>query len=502
MRILRALAANGARGHCAALLAGAALPAALAPLSFWPLAILCPAALLALLGQLSPRAAMLRGWCFGAGMFGTGASWVYVSIHDYGAAPIPVAALLTLLFCLGLALLPAIGCWAWARWVRARPGGTLFGFPAVWVLGEWCRVWLLSGFPWLYIGYSQIDGPLAGWAPITGVFGVSLILCFSSATLVLVLRRSPGAAAAALSCALLWVAGPALARIAWVEPLGPEIPVAMVQGNIPQLLKWEAGHLDRTLAIYSGMSEALWGTAVVVWPESAVPAYFDLITDFLGEQATRAAASGSTLILGIPTRNATDADRRGYDAFNSLVVLGADSGIYHKRHLVPFGEYVPLESWLRGLIAFFDLPMSSFSSGPALQPSLAVQGLRVAPFICYEIVYPDLVRSALPQADLLLTVSNDTWFGASAGPLQHLQMARMRALENGRALIRATNNGVSALIDHRGQVSVHGAQFTREVIRGSVQPTRGLTPFARWGSWPALTLAALLIVLVRWRQPR
>ncbi|MBK6288544.1 MAG: apolipoprotein N-acyltransferase [Gammaproteobacteria bacterium] len=502
MKIPRTLATNGPGGHIAALLAGAALPLAFAPFDFWPLAVLCPAVLLALLGQLAPRAAMLRGWCFGAGMFGVGTSWVYVSIHDYGAASVPLAALLTLTFCLGLALLPALGCWAWSRWLRARPGGTLLGFPAVWVLGEWCRVWLLSGFPWLYIGYSQIATPLAGWAPVTGVFGVGLILCFSSAVLVLVLRRAPGAPIAALACAVLWIAGLGLAKIAWVKPLGSEIAVAMVQGNIPQLLKWEAGHLQRTLDTYSGMSEELWGTALVVWPESAVPAYLDLVTDFLGEQATRAAANNSTLILGIPTRNASDADGRGYDAFNSLVALGADHGIYHKRHLVPFGEYVPLESWLRGLIAFFDLPMSSFSSGPEMQEPLAVQGLRAAPFICYEIVYPDLVRAALPQADLLLTVSNDTWFGASSGPLQHLQMARMRALENGRALIRATNNGVSALIDHHGHISVRGEQFTREVIRGSVQPMSGLTPFARRGSWPVLTFAALLIVLVGWQRPQ
>jgi apolipoprotein N-acyltransferase len=265
----------------------------------------------------------------------------------------------------------------------------------------------------------------------------------------------------------------------------------MVQGNIAQELKWEPGQLEAILDTYVAMSEPLWGTDLVVWPEAAVPAYLDLVVDKLAPLAARAVQSGSTLLLGIPTRDANETRRRGFDAFNSIAVIGADSGLYHKRRLVPFGEYVPLEPWLRGLIAFFDLPMSSFSSGPAEQAPLTVRGLRVAPSICYEIVYPDLVGAGAAQAELLLTVSNDTWFGASIGPLQHLQMARMRALETGRPLIRATNNGISALIDDRGRLLVRGGQFTQEVIRGDVQPTTGLTPFARWGSWCALLLAVL-----------
>jgi len=282
-----------------------------------------------------------------------------------------------------------------------------------------------------------------------------------------------------------------LERARWTEPTGEPLSVAMVQGNIAQELKWEPGQLEAILDTYVAMSEPLWGTDLVVWPEAAVPAYLDLVVDKLAPLAARAVQSGSTLLLGIPTRDANTAKRRGFDAFNSIAVVGRDSGLYHKRRLVPFGEYVPLEPVLRGLIAFFDLPMSSFSSGPAGQAPLEVRGLRVAPSICYEIVYPDLVGAGAADAELLLTVSNDTWFGASIGPLQHLQMARMRALETGRPLIRATNNGISALIDAHGGITVRGGQFTQEVIRGAVQPTTGLTPFARWGSWSALLLAVL-----------
>ena len=501
MNVPGRLAGPGIAGHAAALLAGALLPAALAPFDLWPLAVLSPLALLTLLRRLGPGAAALRAWSFGVGMFGTGASWVYVSIHQYGSAPVPLASFLTLLFCLGLALFPALTFWAWARWLRERPGGVLFGFTAAWVLGEWWRGWFLTGFPWLYAGYSQLEAPLAGWAPVVGVLGIGLILAFTAAALYLTLTRTRGGPLALAASALLWTAGPVLERARWTEPTGEPLSVAMVQGNIAQELKWEPGQLEAILDTYVAMSEPLWGTDLVVWPEAAVPAYLDLVVDKLAPLAARAVQSGSTLLLGIPTRDANTAKRRGFDAFNSIAVVGRDSGLYHKRRLVPFGEYVPLEPVLRGLIAFFDLPMSSFSSGPAEQAPLEVRGLRVAPSICYEIVYPDLVGAGAADAELLLTVSNDTWFGASIGPLQHLQMARMRALETGRPLIRATNNGISALIDAHGGITVRGGQFTQEVIRGAVQPTTGLTPFARWGSWSALLLAVLpLLAAQLWRR--
>lgn len=494
---IRAWTGRPVARHASALIAGALLPAAFAPFGIWPLALICPAALLALILPLDSRKAALCGWFFGAGMFGTGSSWVYVSIHDFGYAPIPLAAALTLGFCLGLALLPAATVWIWARFLRARRGGVLLGFPAMWVLGEWCRIWLLTGFPWLYLGYSQLDGPLAGWAPVSGVLGLGALLSFSAAALVVALQRGRRGLSAVAVAALLWALGPALSLIDWVRPRGAPLAVAMVQGNIPQELKWEPGHLEATLETYEELSEPLWGTDLIVWPEAALPAYLDRLSDFLQALARRSAVAGSTLLTGVPTRFSNPDAKRGFDAFNSVLAVGADSGIYHKRHLVPFGEYVPLDSVLRGLIAFFDLPMSSFSAGPADQPLLAVKGLQLAPFICYEIVFPDMVASALPDADVLLTVSNDTWFGRSIGPLQHLQMARMRALENGRPLIRATNNGVSALVDARGRILVRGGQFTREVVRGEIQPTSGATPFSRAGSAPVLALAILALAAVR-----
>lgn len=489
----------GLAAQAAALLSGAALPLSLAPTGWWAVAPLS-LAMLATVCLNGPVAAVAwRGWLFGLGSFGVGTSWIFVSIHHYGDAPVPLAAGLTFLFCGGLALFPALAMGAWARWLRGRPGGLLLGFPAIWVLCEWSREWVLTGFPWLLTGYSQIDGPLAGWAPVVGVYGIALLLAFSAATAVWLLtgpsRSEPLRRGAALALlAALWLAAWPLGRIEWSQPAGKPLSVALVQGNIPQLLKWEPDHLEHTLAIYANLSEPLWGTDLVVWPESSVPAYFDTVTEFLSTQASRAAASGSTLILGLPSRQEDPSRKRGYVAFNSVVGLGAETGIYHKRHLVPFGEYVPLESALRGLIAFFDLPMSSFSSGPPEQALLRGGGTTIAPSICYEIVYPELVRRGAAGAGLLLTVSNDTWFGASLGPLQHLEMARMRALENSRDLLRATNDGISALVDHRGAITVRGGQFSREVVRGQVQPREGSTPFTRAGYWPVIVLCLLMLV--------
>jgi apolipoprotein N-acyltransferase len=495
MKLCSRLAGPGWPGHLAALAAGASLPLALAPFGYWPLALLVPAALLALLHRLSARSVLWRAWWFGLGLFGAGTSWVYVSIHDYGNAPMPLAAGLTILFSAGLAILPALSFWPWARWLRDKRGGIALGFPACWILGEWWRSWMLTGFPWLYIGYSQTDGPLAGLAPVAGVFGIGLLIAISASALYLLFTRRPRALWLASCCAALWAAAAAIGTHQWVEPRGRPLDVAMVQGNISQALKWEPGHLESTLALYRDLSAPLWGTDIVVWPEAAIPAYLDHVVDYIGENAARAARKESTLLLGLPVREASG-NAQGYNVFNSVVAAGADSGLYHKRRLVPFGEYVPLEGWLRGLIDFFDLPMSNFSRGPEQQPLLAVQGIRIAPFICYEIVYPDLVAQALPDADALLTVSNDTWFGTSIGPLQHLEMARMRAMESGRPLIRATNNGVTALIDHRGHILVRGKQFTREVVRGAIQPMQGLTPFARFGSGPVLLLCGLLLLVV------
>lgn len=268
--------------------------------------------------------------------------------------------------------------------------------------------------------------------------------------------------------------------------------MALVQANIPQSVKWDEARFESTLALYRDLSAPLWSKAqIVIWSEAAIPAFYDNVRDYFESEAALAEPYQGTLISGVPYREPPTPAKPGGGVFNSAVALGNGGGVYHKQHLVPFGEYVPLESWLRGLIKFFDMPMSDFSAGPAGQAPLRAGAITLAPFLCYEIVYPDLVR--LGRADVLLTLSNDAWFGHSLGPLQHLQMAQMRALENGRPLIRATSNGVTALIDAQGRITARIPQFEQAVLEGSVQPMTGATPFSRTGSRPILLLCALLI---------
>jgi len=490
---MRAFLAPGWRGHLTAIVAGVLITLSLAPFHDWPLGLLGLGLLHRLLAPLTAKQAFARGWWFGAGLFSSGASWVYVSIHDYGYAPVPLAAALTAGWCLSLALVLGACAWSYTRWLRDLPGGRTLGFAACWVLWEWFRAWFLTGFPWLYAGYAYLDTPLDGWAPVTGIYGLSLAAAFTAAAFASFVTAPGGQRKRAplVVTALVWAGGALLALAHWTHPSGKPVKVGLVQANISQSVKWDQASFDATLKLYREMSAPLWQQVqIVVWPEAAIPAYYDNVQDYFGEQAALAREHHVTLISGVPYRE-PGRDNREIVVYNSAVALGEGSGLYHKQHLVPFGEYIPLEQWLRGLIRFLDMPMSDFHAGPEGQPPLRAGATSLAPFICYEIVYPDLVR--LARSDLLLTISNDAWFGHSIGPLQHLQMARMRALENGRDLIRATGNGVTALIDARGHVTERIPQFEAATLVGSVQPRAGLTPFARFGSQPVLLLCALLI---------
>jgi apolipoprotein N-acyltransferase len=487
---LAPLTAPGWRGHLTALFSGALITLSLAPFNIWPLGIVALALLHSLLDGLTPRQAAIRGWWFGAGLFVSGGSWLYVSIHDFGAAPVPLAVILSGGFCLLLALMHSLLGYGFARWLRERPAGRWLGFAVWWVLWEWVRYWLLTGFPWLYVGYAHLETPLGGWAPLGGVYAVGFSVALTAAALALpissAVSRRQKIAAIALTV-LLWGTGYALLKTHWVRPHGAPVSVALVQANIPQSVKWDPENFRNTLDIYRDLSAPLWQQYdIVFWPEAAIPAFYNNAQAYFESQANLAAQYGHSLITGVPSRAPSGA------IYNSAMALGNGSGIYHKQHLVPFGEYVPLENYLRGAIQFFDLPMSDFAAGPIDQAPLRANGITFAPYICYEVVYGDLVRHA--RADVLVTLSNDAWFGHSIGPLQHLQMAQMRALELGRYMIRATGNGATALIDVRGRVTARIPQFERAVLTGSVQPFEGLTPYARFGSWPILGFCGLVLV--------
>jgi apolipoprotein N-acyltransferase len=451
------------------------------------------------------RQGIWRSWLFGLGMFGSGVSWVYVSIDVYGGAGPVLASFLIIVFCAGLALLFQVSVgWFYVRFVRALPGGMLVGFPVTWVLAEWLRSWLFTGFPWLYLGYAHIDTPIAGWAPVIGVYGLSFICALTGICLFLAWRSRQAIACTtyAVIVITLWAGGAVLKPIEWVVKASEKpLEVVIYQPNVPQEHKWDRDWYQPTLRQLRTASEPHYGADILIWPEAAIPNFYQRARDFLDPIAQRAAATETTVFTGVPFQA-----EQGEGYYNSVVARGQGAGVYPKQHLVPFGEYVPLESVLRGMIAFFDLPMSAFSAGPADQPPLRAGAYRVAPYVCYEVVYPEMVARSARNADLLLTVSNDSWFGKSIGPLQHLQMAQMRALENGRYMIRGTNNGVSAIIDHRGRIVARSEQYVETTLKGRVDVMLGNTPFGSFGVTPVIAgcgITLLLMVLMYlgfWRE--
>ena len=471
--------------------AGVLAPLAFAPLGIFPLAILAPAVLFALWLDAAPARAAWRGFLFGLGMFGVGVSWIYVAIHDFGHSGVALALFLTGLFVSILALYPALLGYLAAR---IFPGNGwpkyLLALPAGWVLFEWWRGWFLTGFPWLNLGYSQIGSPLGGYAPLVGVYGVSLAVAASAGLLLGVLRlRARARLACLVALAAVWGGGLLAAQWQWTQPSGAALRVSLVQGNIPQDTKWRPELLQPTLDLYAGLTRARWGDDLVIWPEGAVTAFHHQVTDsYLAPLARTARAHGTDLLIGLPVM---DLQTRRY--YNSMLSLGADEGFYHKRHLVPFGDYVPLAQWLRGLIAALDLPMSGFSPGPEDQPLLAVAGRAAAVAICYEDIFGEELIRSLPRAELLVNATNNAWYGDSFAPHQHLEMSRMRALETGRYMLRVTTNGVSAVIDARGRIVARSPQFRTFVLTGEARPMQGATPYVRLGNLPVLLVLAAML---------
>lgn len=481
-----------------ALVAGACLPLAFAPFSLPLIAPLSLAVLFALWRTQGVREAALSGYLFGLGAFGVGVNWVYNSMALFGGMTPFTAGLATALFILFLALFPAAAGAVAARLARQLGGVRALAVIAVaWVLAEWVRGWFLGGFPWLNPGFSQIDTWLMGYAPLLGVHGVHLALAITAAALVwLCSERSVPrrAALGAAAIALVWGAGAALDRIEWTEAAGEPRSVALVQGNVPQALKWDPAYIEETLRRYADLTQPHWGTDLVIWPEAAIPVFLDEAIGYVGALEERAQASGTRMLVGVPVM-----DWAAGRYHNSVVTLGPGRAFYHKRHLVPLGEYLPLRPLLGPVLSFLNIPMSNFAPGPAGQGALPLGDEKVGVSICYEAVFGEEVIDALPAAGYLVNVSNDAWFGDSVAPHQHLQMARFRARETERDLLRATNTGVSAVIDHRGAVRARSGQSTTEVVRGTYRVRGGATPYVLAGNAPAVVLAFLLLLAARLR---
>jgi len=452
----------------------------------WPL-FYVPIAALALLvwlwlGTERPREAAALGFAYGAGLFLAGVSWVYVSLHDFGMMPAPLAALATVLFCGYLALFPAAVGYAQAR-IGGKPGPrALLLIPGLWTLAEWVRAWLLTGFPWLTLGYSQLDAPLAGFAPVLGVFGMSLATAVASGAVALLASGAAPRGVGIGALLAIAVAGGWLQRLTWTQPVGEPVTVSLLQGNIPQSLKFVPGRYESTLATYATLAEAS-EAKLVVMPETAIPRFLELVSpDYIERLRAAAAARQGDILIGAPLREAPDR------YYNAVVSVGtAPRQTYAKSHLVPFGEFIPPGfGWVPAVL---QIPLSDFSRGGPDQRPLAVAGQRVAMNVCYEDAFGEEIIRQLPEATLLANVSNVAWFGDSLAPAQHLRIARTRSLETGRVMLRATNSGVTAIIDARGEVVARLPSFTEGRLDGRVQGHAGATPYVQAGNTPAVLVA-------------
>lgn len=506
-----------------AFVAGALLPFAFAPVAFWPLAIFSPLCYLLILefaqkhsdsdNSKQTLALLLKlSFAYWFGFYVFGVSWVYISIHEYGYTPAPLAALLALLFALGLALVNLLQNFLYLR--LKLQAFMLVSFPALWVLMEWFRSWFLSGFPWLYTGYAFIDSPLASLAPVGGVYLLSFVSIFFSCVLFVVIQfifnkennlKNKLLLTLAISASVLILSSAFLLKEkSWVSnKKDDKLFVHLVQGNIAQHEKWLPKNQRKILYTYNDLifkslrdieSSYPDEAHLVVLPEAAMPTLQSDLDWFFDNIDKEAKQQNTAVISGI----FYDEDAKGFLAdniYNSIIAVGQGSGLYHKQRLVPFGEYVPLEDFIRGWIPFFDLPFSSFTRGSKNQKGLQAFDFTIAPFICYEILYPELVFKHARDADFLLTISNDAWFGNSSGPEQHFQMARMRALELGKYLIRTTNTGTTAVIDPQGRVQNQLSKNTRDILSAQVFKTQGHTPFSHWGNTPILLLCVCIVIL-------
>ena len=479
-------------------LAGALFTLALAPYGFWPLALVSPAILyVLLLPEMSGKRAFIIGEAYGMGMWCVGAFWLYTSIHDYGDTPAWLALIMIALMGLGMGLFHGFLALLFNRIVGKQP----FAFAALWVLQEWLKTWLFTGFPWLFVGYAFTEQYwLSSLAPVAGVFAVTFVAVLLAASVVEQLRNRGGYLLATFAVLLvstsLWLADPQ-----WTKPKGtPDLSVSLIQGNIPQDLKWLTEFQVETLKIYAQLTRSEWGRDIILWPESSIPMFQTEAVGFIIEMVKIAKENDTTWVTGIPYKDeaAFDPTTDNYPPFyNSVIALGAQAdGLYKKQRLVPFGEYIPFKGMLDILP---DLAGSqeilSYSRGDDQQSPLRVRGHNLGSAICYEVAYPNTTRKNAIGTDFLLTISNDAWFGTSAGPLQHLQMVQMRALENGRWFMRGTNTGVTAIIDHRGQIVKRAPQFERTVLRGTIQARVGNTPYMNWGNYPILIVIVLLLLL-------
>jgi len=463
-----------------------------APFYWFPLPLITLALLFLFWRQSSTASQSSRlGFWYGMGLFGAGVTWLYVSLHDFGAMPPALAIFALIILCAYLSLYPALCGWLAFRLRTASPYSWGLAVAAFWMLTEWLRGTLFTGFPWIVLGYSQApDSPLAGYAPILGVYGVSLILAISAALLCLGFTKMITVKRTGFLLCLIWLSGYGLQWINWVEPEGEPVTVSLLQGNIEQDLKWREDHVEKTMLIYANLIFES-QSRLIVTPEISIPLFNDVVPpDYLEYLAEHARENDGDVLIGL-----AEHANNGIDTYyNSMFSYGSSpEQVYRKHHLVPFGEFIPLKPVFGWIINALHIPLSDFSRGSTDQTPMQIAGQQVAVNICYEDVFGEEIILQLPQATLLVNVSNDAWFGRSIGPHQHLQISQMRALESGRYMLRATNTGITAIIDERGKILDQLEVFITAGLDGHAQGFSGATPYVITGNTLILGFAVLLL---------
>jgi apolipoprotein N-acyltransferase len=476
-----------------ALFAGAALPLAFAPFEISIIAILSIAILFNIWLDCRPGQAFLCGYFFGLGLFGIGVNWLHISINLFGGVNLGGAIFITLILIAFLSLFPAFAGFIAVKFLTtkaARPA-LLAGLPTAWVFTEWCRSWVFTGFPWLTLGYTQTNTAISAIAPVLGIYAVSWLVCLLAALTVYIFRTKQGVQAAfAFGAIIIIVSGSLiLDQVNWTTPDAGEKQVALIQGAVPQEIKWDPDQKQPSIDLYLNLSEPYWDGDLIIWPETAIPMFYHQAKPLLENLLELVELNDTDLLTGIPIY--LPEEKKFY---NSVIVLRQDElDIYHKNHLVPFGEYLPLDKWLRPVLDSLGIPMSDFSAGNH-DPVITAAGVAAGISICYEDVFGEEVTRALPESRILINVSNDAWFGDSLAPHQHLQIARMRAKETGRFLLRSTNTGISAIIDEKGRIINQSPQFKPHALSARIKTFHGRTPYSIGKNYPVLILLSVFFL--------
>jgi apolipoprotein N-acyltransferase len=482
-----------------AAVAGGILVCAYAPFSYWWLTFLCPAILYIVIAAQTVRSSAMLGFIFGLFFFGFGVPWTFNSIHEFGHAPLFLSAVLAGLLVLVLAVFPACaaGLTVYLHSNKHFSLAAAISFACLWVGFEWIRSWIFTGFPWLLVGHVHHSGPLQGVLPIFGSYGASWVAILSGCFVaILFFGKHKQKSFAIISLAAIVFILFFINQIVWTHAEDEGLDVALIQGNISQEMKWDRTQHPFIMNKYLEMSKNHFDADIIIWPETAIPTYYSLVKDsFIQEVGKTAFENNIDYLIGVFTF-----DPKNGHVYNSVMTLGSEIGFYRKKHLVPFGEYLPFRGLLTFLEKYIDLPMADISSGEG-RPLLRLKGHPVGASICYEAVYGNQVIEAMPEAKFLINVSNDAWFGDSLAPHQHLEITRSRAVETGRFLLRATNTGISAIIDPMGKIINKSVQFQDDVVTATIYPYNGSTHYSRWGNWSIIIIICtylFVLCLIRW----